>query len=134
MLRKLLLVAALLTANRAQAGLPPVVITDPPVVAIPEALSPQEVERAIIATGLRDEWTVPEHTPGVVVLRYEHGYFATVAARYDAHAVTIDYRDSGQLGYEIRHGHPMIHPSYNRWVRALAHDLGERMRLAAAQH
>lgn len=133
MLRKLLLACALLFTAAAQATQPAVPMIDPPVVAVPQGLPVQEVQRAIIACALKEGWTVVQHPAGLVVLRYEHDYVLDVAVGYDAQAVNIAYRDSSKLSYGQAGGKAMIHPSYNRWVSTLAHDIGERLQYAAGE-
>ena len=132
MLKKILMLAALLISTSVIARAPPVPLVDPPVVAVPEATAAAVVEKAIIGSGVRRGWTVIERQPGAVTLRYSpRGFSVTVKVSYDAKGVNVRYADSYDMEYGNQGGHAVIHPNYNRWVNNLAHDIEGEMMLSA---
>jgi hypothetical protein len=87
------------------------------------ALTSARVRAAIVSAALqgRSKWTILEDTPGRIVatlsIRSKHSL--TVEVRYSEAAFSVTYRDSSNLNYAQGANGPIIHPTYNKEVKAL---------------
>lgn len=132
MLRKVLLLIAIIVSFDAYARARSVPLMDPAPVPVPSATASATIEKAIIGSGVRRDWVIADRQPGVVTLRYAvRGFSVTVKARYDSNNVTIKYSDSTELGYGMEDGVAVIHPNYNRWVNNLAHDIAAELSISS---
>jgi hypothetical protein len=90
-------------------------VTSAPVVAN-KALSPADVQKAIMVAGAGLGWQMLQRAPGriegVLILR-EHR--AVVDIKYSAKSYSITYKDSEKLDYDGTN----IHPNYNGWIQNL---------------
>jgi hypothetical protein len=134
-LRKLLLVVALaFFSMTAEARHGATTLLDPPPLAIPAGVTAVDVEKSILTSGIKRNWTVVDKKPGAIVLQYAaREFWVKVTVKYDAHAVSIGYLDSSNLEYSNSGGAAMIHPNYNRWVNNLAHDIDGDMAVRMAK-
>lgn len=128
MLKKLLLLIAIVISFDAYARAGSVPLVDPPTMAVPAATAEATIEKAIISSGVRRNWLVTDRQPGVVTLSYaKRGFSVTVKVMYDNSNITIKYADSVNLEYAMNGNTPVIHPNYNRWVNNLAHDIAAEL-------
>ncbi|PTU31408.1 hypothetical protein [Stenotrophobium rhamnosiphilum] len=132
MFKKFLLLIAFVVSFDAYARASSVPLVEPAPIIVPAATTSATVEKAIIGSGLRRNWTVVERQSDAVTLRYTaRGFSVTVKVLYSASNVIIKYVDSVELGYEMDYGQPVIHPNYNRWVNNLAHDISLELSLSS---
>jgi hypothetical protein len=86
-------------------------------------LTSARVRTAIINATLhgKNKWTILEDTPGRILanmsIRSKHSL--TVEVRYSESAFSIVYQDSSNLNYAQGSSGPVIHPTYNKQVKAL---------------
>ena len=102
-----------------------------PVIAGAAPLTTEKVRDAVATAGSARGWQVVDEQPGVITLhnlvRGRHD--VTVKVFYDTVGFHVDYVDTKNLNYAMRHGVPYIHPKYNIWVQTLIQDI-----LAKASH
>ncbi|MBL8483858.1 MAG: hypothetical protein JNJ60_16805 [Rhodocyclaceae bacterium] len=81
-----------------------------------------KVRKAILDAAASQNWLVAPAGDGRIkaTLHVRGKHTAVVAITYDATKVTIKYQDSVDLKYGVENGVQVIHPFYNKWVRALA--------------
>lgn len=125
MLGRLLLVVALaffsMTAEARHAAK---TLMDPPPLVVPDGVTLVDVEKAILTSSVKHDWTAVDNKPGAIVLQYAAREFSVkVTVKYDVHTVIITYLDSSNLEYSKEDGVAVIHPNYNRWIYTLAHDI-----------
>jgi hypothetical protein len=89
----------------------------------PVTMSDAELEEAIRRAGAREGWVIepvePGELEGRIQVRGKH--WAVVRIRYDRVALSIRYKDSGNLLYDGKR----IHRNYNKWVARLAKEITE---------
>jgi len=81
-----------------------------------------DVRRAILTGSQPHGWIVEVDRPGYIQIRYTKGgrHTAVVGADYDDAGYKLRYVASDALNHEARDGSaPLIHPTYNMWVRNL---------------
>ncbi len=128
MLKKVLLLIAIIISFDAYARASSVPLVDPAPVLVSSTATSASIEKAIVASGVRRHWVVVDRQPGVITLRYAaRGFSVTVKTQYDGKSVTIKYSDSTDLDYGMEGGVAVIHPNYNRWVNNLAHDIAAEL-------
>jgi len=84
-------------------------------------LTSARVRAAVVQAAQRSKWTIEEDAPNRVVatfsIRGKHSL--TVEVRYSETQFSIDYRASSNLNYAQGANGPVIHPTYNKEVKAL---------------
>ncbi len=97
-----------------------------------KALTTAKVREAIVKAAQRGKWIIDEDAPELLVatfsIRGKHSL--TVEIRYNATQFSIDYRDSTNLNYATGPGGPIIHPTYNKEVKALLDSINSGLRSA----
>lgn len=81
-----------------------------------------DVRRAILTGSQPHGWIIDVDQPGYIQIRYTKGgrHTAVVGADYDDTGYRLRYVSSDALNHEARDGGtPVIHPTYNMWVRNL---------------
>jgi hypothetical protein len=84
-------------------------------------LTSARVRQAIVGATLQLKWTILEDTPGriVAIFSIRNKHSLTVEIRYSATEFSVVYRDSSNLNYAQGANGPIIHPAYNKQVKAL---------------
>ena len=86
-------------------------------------LTSARVHKAIVDATLQGKakWTILEDAPGRIVATssIRNAHSLTVEVRYSETEFSIIYRDSSNLKYTQGANGPIIHPSYNKRVKAL---------------
>jgi len=94
-------------------------------------LSLSQVKKAIKAGVIKRGWSVVKTEKGVMYAKIlVRSHMAKVKISFTSKTVRIDYEDSSNLGYREKHGEPLIHGNYNRWVLNLEQSIN--MALMAA--
>src|SRR5262245_8621608 len=85
------------------------------------ALTSARVRKAIVDATLQGKWTILEDAPGRIVATFSirNKHSLTVEVRYSGTQFSIVYRDSSNLNYAQGANGPIIHPAYNKQVKAL---------------
>lgn len=80
-----------------------------------------QVKKAIVAAAAVKGWTVEDKGLGkmTATLTVRHKHTVVVLITYTTTSFSINYVDSTDMKYGIRHGEPSIHPYYNEWVKEL---------------
>lgn len=95
-----------------------------------KTLDEAAVKAAIVAAAAGRKWQVAEDAPGQMTLRILVRGKHTVVVRvaYDAGGFVIDYVSSVNMNHKVRgNGDTYLHPNYQAWVDALAHDISLRI-------
>lgn len=126
----LVLSLALGLFNVAQAGPGPAPV-GPGVLAeslvVPDSLSPEVVQRAILVAGVGRGWTIKDKTDGKVVLFLEHGgWRSTLTIAYDGRLVNI-FSNSAKLN---RNGVPKKYAVPENWVKYIKQDINAQLAIA----
>lgn len=116
----LLLVAAFWLAGCATAP----VLDSPRAIDVPNNVSMEEVEDAIL-DAMRDRgWGVHERNRGEIIADLNlRSHFARVGITYNPGAIAIEYMESRNLDYEVVDGEEHIHDNFNSWLTNLANDI-----------
>lgn len=97
-----------------------------------KALTRAQVQAAIIQAGKQRDWVIKPATGGVLAGHIDVRQHAVdVTIRFDTKKYDIVYKDSKNLGYKPNEddpAKPLIHPSYNKWVRNLVSDIEKEFR------
>ena len=97
-------------------------------VAVPEGVTGEQVQKAIVMAGTGRGWTVRDKADGKVVLFLEHGGWRSVLTlTYDAKEISIS-SNSDKLD---RHGNPKKHAVPRSWVHFLQQDITRNLGSAA---
>jgi hypothetical protein len=84
-------------------------------------LTEARVLQAIFNAANKRKWSLGRAGGGLVtatlVIRSKHTMVVDIM--YSSHAISMKYRDSINLKYELRGGAPYIHPTYNAQAKAL---------------
>lgn len=80
-----------------------------------------QAKTAITAAAVAKGWVVNDKGPGkmTATLTVREKHTVVVLITYTATSFSINYVDSTDMKYGIRHGEPSIHPFYNDWVKQL---------------
>jgi hypothetical protein len=88
------------------------------------ASTPEHSRDAIIAALIRYGYVVDEEAPGVMRARLQkNAWSMIVEVRYDEKEISVNYADSHNLMYEVRHDVPYIHKGYNARAQELADEI-----------
>jgi hypothetical protein len=86
-------------------------------------LTSARVRQAIVDATLqgKDKWAILEDAPGRIVTTFSirNKHSLTVEIRYSGTVFSVVYRDSSNLNYALGANGPIIHPTYNKQVKAL---------------
>jgi len=84
-------------------------------------VTPEQVRGAILGGAVSKGWQPSDAGPGKItaniLVRNKHRVVLDIA--YDTRQITITYRESTNLDYEMVDGKALIHPNYNRWIQNL---------------
>lgn len=85
------------------------------------ALTDARVRQAIVGAIQRGKWLIVEDAPGRIVATYSirNKHSLTVEVRYNGTQFSVVYQDSSNLNYTQGANGPIIHPAYNKQVKAL---------------
>lgn len=85
------------------------------------SLTTKRVREAVVRAAQRNKWIVEQDSPGFVVatLSIKGRHSLTVAIRFSDSQFSIEYRGSNNLNYMQGPSGPVIHPAYNKEVKAL---------------
>jgi len=80
-----------------------------------------QVKKAILTATETKGWIVNDKGPGkmdaTLTVRGKHTVIVLIT--YSTTSFSINYVDSTDMKYGIKHGEPSIHPFYNDWVKEL---------------
>lgn len=80
-----------------------------------------QVKKAILTATETKGWIVNDKGPGkmdaTLTVRGKHTVIVLIT--YTTSSFAINYVDSIDMKYGIKHGEPSIHPAYNEWVMEL---------------
>ncbi|HUH58931.1 MAG TPA: hypothetical protein VL001_02515 [Candidimonas sp.] len=96
-----------------------------------KALTAAQVQAAISAAATRREWSIKPAGPGALAAHIDVRQHAVdLIIRFDNKKYSLDYKDSKALGYVAKTSDtgPLIHPSYNKWLRTLVADIKKELR------
>jgi len=97
-----------------------------------KVLTDAKVREAVVKAAQISKWIVDQDAPGLLVatdsIKGKHSL--TVEVKYSATQFSIDYRDSSNLNYATGPGGPVIHPAYNKEVKALLDSINAGLRSA----
>ena len=94
---------------------------------VPDGLSMDQVQQAIVSSSLERGWIASVEEPGLIEARLSvRSHLAIVSIAFDQSSYSITYKDSHNLDYKPGR----IHRNYNRWVAGL--DITLQRGLAAA--
>lgn len=96
-----------------------------------KALTAAQVQAAITAAATRRDWVVKPAGRGQLAAHIDVRQHAVdLIIRFDNKKYSLDYKDSKELGYVAKSGDkgPLIHPSYNKWLRTLVADIKKEIR------
>jgi hypothetical protein len=96
-----------------------------------KALTAAQVQAAITAAATRRDWVVKPAGRGQLAAHIDVRQHAVdLVIRFDNKKYSLDYKDSTELGYVAKAGDkgPLIHPSYNKWLRTLVADIKKEIR------
>ena len=97
-------------------------------IAVPEGVSAENVQKAIVLAGSGRGWTVKSKVDGKVVLFLEHGGWRSVLTlTYDTKEISIS-SNSDKLD---RHGNPKKHAVPASWVHFLKQDITRNLGASA---
>ena len=84
-------------------------------------LTSARVRQAIVGATLQGKWAILEDAPGRIVTTFSirNKHSLTVEIRYSGTEFSVVYRDSSNLNYAQGANGPIIHPTYNKQVKAL---------------
>jgi hypothetical protein len=84
-------------------------------------LTDARVRQAIVRATQHSKWSILEDAPGSIVATFSirNKHSLTVEVRYSDARYSIVYRDSSNLNYTQGSSGPVIHPAYNKQVKAL---------------
>lgn len=107
-------------------------LIDPDPVAVPAALSGEQVARDIKRTLAGRGWSVTAEQPGQIDSTLNlRSHVARIRISYDAKQVRFAYVDSRELDYKIKKGQPYIHRNYLGWIGYLVADLSNNLQLSS---
>jgi len=87
-----------------------------------KSLTTSQVKQAIHKAGASKNWTLVDQADDRIFgsLSWRNGnHSISVEIIYSAKTFSILYKDSQNMKYEVLNGVAMIHPFYNKYVRAL---------------
>ncbi|HUP92547.1 MAG TPA: hypothetical protein VM074_09900 [Solimonas sp.] len=97
-----------------------------PSVALPHGRTPADALAAVKAAAITQGWTVQgEDASGASLALFIRSHVASVRAQLQPSAVSLLYVGSENLAYASDGGVRTIHANYNKWVGALAADIGK---------
>jgi photosystem II stability/assembly factor-like uncharacterized protein len=80
-----------------------------------------QVKKAILTAAETKGWIVNDKGPGkmdaTLTVRGKHTIIVLIT--YTTSSFSINYVDSIDMKYGVKHGEPSIHPFYNDWVKEL---------------
>jgi len=98
---------------------------DPDPVAIPAGMSGENVVKAIKNAMVVQAWALDNEAPGHIVASFSpNDHVARVTISYDEKEVRVAYLDSVNPNFKEEDGQREIHRNYNKWVEALAQQIG----------
>lgn len=81
----------------------------------------EQVKRAFQNAGLRLGWTFTEPSAGqmlgTLLVRNKHTIMINII--YTGEHYSVSYSNSVNMKYSTKNDKPVIHPSYNKWVKGL---------------
>jgi len=88
-------------------------------------LTLEQVKEHIIIAGAVHNWQISASEDGKLTARLlvRNKHAITVDLPYTTTQYSMIYKDSMNMNYEVSHGVPEIHPSYNKWVDTLGKDI-----------
>ena len=97
-----------------------------------KALTEAKVRETIVKAAQRNKWIVEQDAAGLLVATFsiKGKHSLTVEMHYSATQFSIDYRDSSNLNYASGPSGPVIHPTYNKEVKALLDSINSGLRSA----
>ena len=126
-LRHLVVAIALLAAGCARVE-PIQTVDNRPIATAGRTLTGDQVERAIVAAGLRRGWSFIRSEPGLLRGTHSsHGHTLVLEVPFDAMRYSIRVASSSNL----RAGDGTIHRTANRWIRSLQQDIDAELARAA---
>ncbi len=96
-----------------------------------KSLTAAQVQAAITAAATRRDWVVKPAGRGQLAAHIDVRQHAVdLIIRFDNKKYSLDYKDSKELGYVEKSSDkgPLIHPSYNKWLRTLVADIKKEIR------
>lgn len=80
-----------------------------------------QVKKAIVAAAAVKGWTIEDKGLGkmTATLTVRQKHTVVVLITYTTTSFSINYVDSTDMKYGMKHGEPSIHPYYNDWVKEL---------------
>jgi hypothetical protein len=95
-------------------------------------LTSARVREAIVRAAQQNKWVVGEDAPNRVVATFsiKGKHSLTVEVRYGETQFSIGYRDSSNLNYAQGANGPVIHPAYNKEVKALLDSINAALQSA----
>lgn len=92
-----------------------------------KALTQAQIQSAIISAGKQRDWLIKPAGKGTLAAHIDvRQHSVDLLITHTAKQFSIAYKDSANLGYEVNKAdpkRPLIHPSYNKWVRNLVSDI-----------
>ena len=97
-------------------------------------LTSARVRQAIVGATQQGKykWTILEDAPGRIVTTFSirNKHSLTVEIRYSGTEFSVVYRDSSNLNYVQGANGPIIHPAYNKQVKALVDAINANLQRA----
>jgi hypothetical protein len=95
-------------------------------------LTIKRVREAVVRASQRNKWIIEQDASGLVVATFsiKGKHSLTVEVRFSESQFSIDYHGSSNLNYTQGPGGPMIHPAYNKEVKALLDAITAELRTA----
>lgn len=103
-------------------------LTDNVPINVPDGVSTEQVEQALLWVLDRRAWSIADRKPGeIIAVQAPRLHVVRVKITYDSKGGNISYVDSVNMDYEEHDGKREIHRNYNNWVLNLSHDVETRL-------
>ena len=84
-----------------------------------KSLISEQVNQAIVTAAGVKNWTIAFQTEETLqaTLNVSGKHTIVIEVTYSADKYSLLYKESTNMKYGVRHGQPVIHPHYNKWVQ-----------------